>query len=430
MEQAGQRYYIWTVGCQMNQADSARVAAALQEAGLREAESEEAADVVILNSCSVRRQAELRIEGKLGALQGLKRRRPELKVALTGCMVTGQQGVLRRQFPVIDYFFEPSDLDDFASQFLPEHAVDARELVHYYTDSPADPAVTAFVPVVYGCNKNCSYCIVPFRRGQERSRPPAEIVHEVRRLVERGVREVTLLGQTVNHYGRDLPERPTLAGLLAEIDAVVGLERVRFLTSYPRDFGPDLIEAVATLPKVCEHVNIPVQHGDNAVLRRMRRAYTVERYRELIEALRARVPGVTIATDIIVGFPGETAEQFEATRQLVEELRVDVVHGAMYSPRPGTLSATWEDDVPPGEKLRRHRALEATQREIAAALNARLVGSEQEILVEHESNGRWGGRTRGNKLVYLADGAARKGDLLRVRVAETTPWSMLGRRLN
>src|SRR5918998_581207 len=173
VETAAQRYYIWTVGCQMNQADSARVAAALQEAGLREAEDEATADVIILNSCSVRRQAELRIEGKLGALHGLKRRRPELKVALTGCMVTGQQAALHRQFPVIDYFFEPSDLDDFVSQFLPEHAVDARELVHYYTDSPANPAVTAFVPVVYGCNKNCSYCIVPFRRGQERSRPVA-----------------------------------------------------------------------------------------------------------------------------------------------------------------------------------------------------------------------------------------------------------------
>ena len=428
VETAAQRYYIWTVGCQMNQADSARVAAALQEAGLHEAEDEASADVIILNSCSVRRQAELRIEGKLGALHGLKRTRPELKVALTGCMVTGQQAALHRQFPVIDYFFEPSDLDDFVSQFLPEHAVDARELVHYYTDSPADPAVTAFVPVVYGCNKNCSYCIVPFRRGQERSRPVAEVVREVEHLVERGVKEVTLLGQTVNHYGRDLPERPTLAGLLAEVDGIAGLERVRFLTSYPRDFGPDLIEAVAALPKVCEHVNIPVQHGDNAVLRRMRRAYTVERYRDLIDRLREQVPGVTIATDIIVGFPGETPEQFEATLQLVEEARFDVVHGAMYSPRPGTLSATWADDVPPGEKLRRHRALEATQREIATAINAGLVGSEQEILIEHESNGRWGGRTRGNKLVYLTDGPARKGDLLRVRVTEATPWSMLAER--
>ena len=429
METANQRYYIWTVGCQMNQADSARVAAALQEAGLSAAEDEHSADIIILNSCSVRRQAELRIEGKLGALQGLKRQRPDLKVALTGCMVTGQQGALSRQFPVIDYFFEPSDLDDFVSQFLPDTAVDARELVHYYVDAAADPSVTAFVPVVYGCNKNCSYCIVPARRGQERSRPIAEIVREVRLLVARGVKEITLLGQTVNHYGRDLPERPTLAGLLAEVDAVPGLERVRFLTSYPRDFGPDLIEAVASLPRVCEHINIPIQHGDNAVLRRMRRAYTVERYRALIDDLRARVPGVTIATDIIVGFPGETAEQFENTLRLVEEIRFDVVHGAMYSPRPGTLSATWPDDVPPGEKLRRHKALEALQKEIATGINAAHLGSEQEILVEHESNGRWGGRTRGNKLVHLTDGAARKGDLLRVRVTETSPWSMLATRL-
>jgi tRNA-2-methylthio-N6-dimethylallyladenosine synthase len=428
VETATQRYYIWTVGCQMNQADSARVAAALQEAGLHEADSEEAADVVILNSCSVRRQAELRIEGKLGALQGLKRRRPGVKVALTGCMVTGQQAALKRQFPVIDYFFEPSDLDDFVSRFLPDHAIDARELVHYYVDGDRDPAVTAFVPIVYGCNKNCSYCIVPFRRGQERSRPVDEIVREVTALVRRGVREVTLLGQTVNHYGRDLPERPTLAGLLAEVERIDGLARVRFLTSYPRDFGPDLIEAVATLPKVCEHINIPVQHGDNAVLRRMRRAYTVERYRDLIDRIRAAIPSVTIATDIIVGFPGETEAQFEQTLRLVEEIRFDVVHGAMYSPRPGTLSATWPDDVPPGVKLRRHKALEALQTRIATEINQRLVGTEHEVLIEHESNGRWGGRTRGNKLVYLTDGPARKGELARVRVTDATPWSMLGTR--
>ncbi|MCC6619017.1 MAG: tRNA (N6-isopentenyl adenosine(37)-C2)-methylthiotransferase MiaB, partial [Chloroflexi bacterium] len=390
----------------MNQADSARVAAVLREAGLTEADGEDDADVVILNSCSVRRQAELRIEGKLGSLLGLKRRRPDLKVALTGCMVTGQQGQLKRQFPVIDYFFEPSDLDDFAAQFLPDHAVDARELVHYYVDERRDPSVTAFVPVVYGCNKNCSYCVVPFRRGQERSRPVADIVREVAALAARGVREVTLLGQTVNHYGRDLSERPTLAQLLAAVSAVDGLERLRFLTSYPRDFGPDLIAAVATLPKVCEHINIPVQHGDNAVLRRMRRAYTVERYRDLIDRLRANVPGVTIATDIIVGFPGETAEQFDATLRLIEDVRFDVVHGAMYSPRPDTLSATWPDDVPPGEKLRRHKALEALQTGIATSINRRLVGSEQDVLIEQEGAGRWGGRTRGNKLVYLTDGAA------------------------
>jgi tRNA-2-methylthio-N6-dimethylallyladenosine synthase len=412
----------------MNQADSARVAAALQEAGLRPAAAEQEADIIILNSCSVRRPAEVRIEGKLGALMGLKRQRPELKVALTGCMVTGQQGQLRRQFPVVDYFFEPSDIGDFASQFLPEQVIDARELVHYY-GAGQDASVTAFVPVVYGCNKNCSYCIVPFRRGQERSRPVAEIVAEVERLVECGVREVTLLGQTVNHYGRDLPERPTLAELLAAVDAIPGLARIRFLTSYPRDFGLDLIEAVARLEKVCEHINIPIQHGDNEVLRRMRRAYTVERYNELIERLRRRVAGVTIATDIIVGFPGETAEQFERTLALVEAVRFDVVHGAMYSPRPGTLSASWPDDVPPGEKLRRHKALEALQAGIAGEINRTLIGSQQEILIEQASNGRWGGRTRGNKLVYLTDGAASKGERLRVRISEATAWSMLGERI-
>lgn len=413
----------------MNQADSARVAAALQAAGLEPTDEEATADVIILNSCSVRRQAEVRIEGKLGALQKLKRQRPELKVALTGCMVTGQEGLLRRQFPVIDYFFEPSDLEEFVSQFLPESAIDARELVHYYGTPGVDAAVTAFVPVVYGCNKNCSYCIVPFRRGQERSRPIIEVVHEVEQLVERGVREVTLLGQTVNHYGRDLPERPTLANLLEAVAAIGALERIRFLTSYPRDFGDDLIAAVASLPKVCEHINIPVQHGDNAILRRMRRAYTVEQYRELIERLRHRVAGVTIATDIIVGFPGETDEQFERTLELVAESRFDVVHGAMYSPRPGTLSATWPDDVPPGEKLRRHKALEALQQEIGNQINRSLLGSLQEIMVEQRSGGRWGGRTRGNKLVYLTDGPGQPGELVQVRIDEATAWSMLGSRL-
>ena len=308
----GKQFFIWTIGCQMNEADSAKIAALLREAGYRPTLSEQEADIVVLNSCVVRQAAEDKVAGKLNSLIRLKRQRPEVPIVLTGCMVTKQQERLRTRFPHVDLFFDPSDFDQL-ERVVPELAEledDLTQLPHYYVPEARDGAgVTAFVPIIYGCNFLCSYCIVPYRRGKERSRPLAAIVREVEELVEHGVREVTLLGQTVNAYGHDLDEEVGLAYLLRAVDAIPGLHRLRFLTSHPKYMSDEILDAMASLPSVCEHLNLPVQAGDNDVLRRMRRTYSRDDWRARIAAARERMPGVTVATDIIVGFPGETEEQ-------------------------------------------------------------------------------------------------------------------------
>ncbi|MER3436330.1 MAG: tRNA (N6-isopentenyl adenosine(37)-C2)-methylthiotransferase MiaB [Chloroflexota bacterium] len=424
----GKRFFIWTIGCQMNEADSAKIAAMLQEVGYRPTDSESEADIVVLNSCVVRQAAEDRVAGKLNSLIRLKRERPEVPIVLTGCMVTNQQEALRKRFPHVDLFFDPSDFGKL-QQVVPELAElddDLAQLPHYYADETADPRVAAYVPIIYGCNFVCSYCIVPYRRGKERSRPMDDIVREVERLVARGVRDVTLLGQTVNAYGHDLPDKPTLADLLRAVDAIPGLERLRFLTSHPKYMTNEIIDAMADLRSVCEHMNLPVQAGDDEVLRRMRRTYTADHWRERIAYTRQRMPGVTIATDIIVGFPGETEEQFQHTYDLLAEVECDKVHVAMYSPRPGTLSARWEDDVPPEEKLRRHQAIEKLQEQISTKRNARRLGQTVEVLIDSKQKGRWSGRTRGNQLVHVADDRHLLGKLVDVRITQTSPWYFIG----
>ncbi len=424
----GKRFFIWTIGCQMNEADSAKIAAMLQEVGYRPADSESDADIVVLNSCVVRQAAEDRVAGKLNSLIRLKRERPSVPIVLTGCMVTNQQEALRQRFPHVDLFFDPSDFGKL-QHVVPELADledDLAQLPHYYADETADPRVAAYVPIIYGCNFVCSYCIVPYRRGKERSRPMDEIVREVESLVARGVRDVTLLGQTVNAYGHDLPGQPTLADLLRRVDAIPGLDRLRFLTSHPKYMSNEIIDAMAELKSVCEHMNLPVQAGDDEVLRRMRRTYTADHWRERIAYTRQRMPDVTIATDIIVGFPGETEEQFQHTYDLLAEVQCDKVHVAMYSPRPGTLSARWVDDVPPEEKLRRHQAIEKLQERISTERNARRLGQTVEILIDSKQKGRWSGRTRGNQLVHVTDDRHLLGKLVDVRITQTSPWYFIG----
>ena len=425
----GKRFHIWTIGCQMNEADSSKIATLLQEAGYRSTEREDEADIVVLNSCVVRQAAEDKVAGKLNSLVRLKRERPDVSVVLTGCMVTSQQAALTKRFPHVDLFFDPSDfakLERVAPE-LAELDDDLGQLPHYYLPEAADQAgVTAFVPIIYGCNFLCSYCIVPYRRGKERSRPLDEIVREVEAVVARGAREVTLLGQTVNAYGHDLPEKPGLASLLRAVDRVPGLERLRFLTSHPKYMSDDIIETMAELPTVCEHMNLPVQAGDNEVLRRMRRTYSREYWADRIALTRERMPGATIATDIIVGFPGESDAQFQQTHDLLEEVACDKVHLAMYSPRPGTLSARWDDDIPHDEKWRRHRALEQLQERLLTARQAARLGTVEEVLVEGKAKGRWTGRSRGNTLVHFDDDRDVLGKLVDVRVTQTSPWFLIG----
>ena len=425
----GKRFHIWTIGCQMNEADSSKIATLLHEAGYRSTEREDEADIVVLNSCVVRQAAEDKVAGKLNSLVRLKRERPDVSVVLTGCMVTSQQAALTKRFPHVDLFFDPSDFAKL-EQVAPELAElddDLGQLPHYYLPEAADQAgVTAFVPIIYGCNFLCSYCIVPYRRGKERSRPLDEIVREVEAVVARGAREVTLLGQTVNAYGHDLPEKPGLARLLRAVDRVPGLERLRFLTSHPKYMSDDIIETMAELPTVCEHMNLPVQAGDNEVLRRMRRTYSREYWADRIALTRERMPGATIATDIIVGFPGESDAQFQQTHDLLEEVACDKVHLAMYSPRPGTLSARWDDDIPHDEKWRRHRALEQLQERLLTARQAARLGTVEEVLVEGKAKGRWTGRSRGNTLVHFDDDRDVLGKLVDVRVTQTSPWFLIG----
>ena len=424
----GKRFHIWTIGCQMNEADSAKVAAMLQEVGYAPTETELDADVIVLNSCVVRQAAEDKVAGKLGSLARIKRDRPDVQIVLTGCMVTKQQEQLKTRFPHVDLFFDPSDFDKLQI-LIPELSDlhdDLGQIPHYYLPEAGDSRVSAYVPIIYGCNFLCSYCIVPYRRGKERSRPLADIVLEVEGLVRQGVKDVTLLGQTVNAYGHDLSEETTLAALLRAVDAIPGLDRLRFLTSHPKYMTDELIDTMAGLPSICEHLNLPVQAGDNEVLKRMRRTYTADLGRDRIAYARSKMPGLTVATDIIVGFPGERADQFQNTLDLLEEVGCDKVHVAMYSPRPGTLSARWEDDIPHDEKHRRHQAVEKLQERILTERNSHRVGEVYEVLIDTQQKGRWTGRTRGNLLVHVDSHQNLLGRNVPVRITESSPWYLIG----
>ena len=411
------RYHIWTIGCQMNKADSRRLADELERRGYTPTECAEDADLVVLNSCVVRQSAENRVVGRLTSLRPLKRLRPEARIALTGCMVGLEPDGLARRFPYVDAFCRPGDFQPLLALV---RGADATQ--------PAAPyAVTAYVPIIEGCDNYCSYCIVPYRRGRERSRPLAEIVCEIEALAARGVREVTLLGQNVDSYGHDLPDRLDLASLLEAVNALRGLTRVRFLTSHPKDMTPRLIDAVARLDKVCEHFCLPLQAGDDATLLAMRRGYTVDDYRRLVALIRECVPGAALSTDVIVGFPGEAEAQFQRTLRLLAELRFGTVHVAAYSPRPGTAAARLCDDVPPDAKKERLRLVEEQQERIAAEINAGLVGTEVEVLVEERVKGKWSGRTRGDKIVFFGDAADQRRRLVLVRIERATAWSLQGR---
>jgi tRNA-2-methylthio-N6-dimethylallyladenosine synthase len=442
-------YYLWTIGCQMNDADSQRVASELERLGYRYVERAEQADIVVLNTCVVRQQAEDKIYGRLGSLKPLKAQRPDVIIGLMGCLVgVRDPGPLQKRFPWVDVFMPPSDpgplLSHLADQgFVDEgQALDQAEVARRYhlqdqVDELLLPAhlrgmlVTANVSVVLGCSHACTFCIIPYRRGVERSRSIGEIVAEVRSLVAQGIREITLLGQIVDRYGKDIPDGPTLADLLRTVHTVDGLERIRFLTSHPNWMSDELLDTVAELPKVCEHIEVPVQAGDDEVLAAMKRGYTAEDYRRLIERIRERLPGAAINTDVIVGFPGENEAAFQRTYDLLAELRLDKAHIAKYSPRPGTVSARrLVDDVPAEEKERRRRTLDELQQHIVAEINGRLSGKTVEILVEGKKKGKWYGRTRTNKLIFFENGETDwRGQLTPVEITWTGPWSMQGRRI-
>ncbi|TKJ30995.1 MAG: tRNA (N6-isopentenyl adenosine(37)-C2)-methylthiotransferase MiaB [Chloroflexi bacterium B3_Chlor] len=417
------KYHIWTIGCQMNKADSWHAAQELEAQGHVPTKSAEDADIVVLNTCVVRQSAEDKVYGRLSSLKPLKRHNPHAAVVVMGCLVEEDSTALQECFPFVDLFLPPSDVQGLMS-LVTDKWGDASSQAGA-TASPVP--VSCHVPVMQGCDNLCTYCIVRLRRGKERSRPVAEIVEEVLCLAQRGAREVTLLGQNVDAYGHGLPGQPDLADLLRTVHEVDDLWRIRFLTSHPNDMSDGIIEAVAELDKVCEHIELPVQAGHDLTLKRMGRGYTVNQYRRLVERIRDHVPGVALATDVIVGFPGETEDQFQATYELLAEQRFDVVHVAAYSPRPGTPAARLDDDVPQQQKERRRRLIEELQRQIAAEINHELLESTTEILVEDKHKGKWRGRTRTNKLVFFNDDADWRGKLARVEVTWAGPWSMQGK---
>ena len=419
-----QSYYVWTVGCQMNKADSERLESALDQMGLSPGESARDSDVIVLNSCVVRESAEDRVVGMLTHLKPVKQRDPDKVLALMGCMVGPRKDQLTERFPYVDVFMQPQQYDPLIELLGDRLGIDPEGCVGPLT---ATPDVATFIPVIHGCDKFCSFCIIPYRRGREVSRTVEEIVNESVHLVKRGVKEVTLLGQNVDSYGHDLPGSIDLGDLLAAVNDVEGIERVRFLTSHPNDMSDSIIDAIANLDKVCEHVNLPFQAGDDQVLADMRRGYTNAEYRDKIERIRERIPNVSLATDLIVGFCGETEGQFERTAELVRDIGFDKVHAAAYSTRPGTISARlMQDDVPETEKQRRLKVIEEIQESVSAGINARLMDTTQQVLVEGRRKGRWFGRNRNDKLVFFDSPDDLKGQMVDVNIERTSPWSLQG----
>jgi tRNA-2-methylthio-N6-dimethylallyladenosine synthase len=444
------KYHIWTLGCQMNTADSQQLASELERLGHSAAANPDDADIYVVNTCVVRQSAEDKAFGRLFELAELKREQPNKIIGVMGCMVGVRDSLaLRKRLPQVDVFLPPSQpgpMIDFLRSRMSETEILAqeerlREERHRIQDGdlilPAHEQgslISAHVPIVYGCSHACTFCIIPFRRGVERSRSVGEIVAHVRSLALQGVKEVTLLGQIVDRYGKDIPDGPDLADLLRTVHGVAeetGLERIRFLTSHPNWMTDRLLETVAELPRVMPQIEVPVQAGNDEVLENMKRGYTVEQYRHLVEKIRNIIPDVAIHTDIIVGFSGETEAQFQDTYDLLAELQLDKVHLARYSPRPNTVSARrMEDDVPEDEKKRRHQMIDDLMARVLTEKNSVYLGQTVEVLVEDQHKGKWRGRTPQNKLVFFEDSADWKGKLAQVEIEWTGPWSLLGRLPN
>jgi tRNA-2-methylthio-N6-dimethylallyladenosine synthase len=399
----------------MNRAESERITAQFETLGYTAAAHISEADIIVLNSCVVRGSAEERVVNKLHDLKHLKKEKPQTLIALTGCMVEADTAKLHKRFPFIDHFFKAGENPPWLEKPLTPL-------------SPLNPQPSSYVTISQGCNNFCSYCIVPYRRGRERSRTMDEITCEVKELARRGAKEIILLGQNVDSYGRDLPGRPDLADLLTELNKIEGVVRLRFLTNHPKDMSQKLITAIADLDKVCEQINLPVQAGSDAVLERMGRGYTVAQYQTLISSIRQNIPGVAISTDIIVGFPGETERQYQETFDLLSKLKFDTVHVAAYSPREGTIAAKqYPDDVPPGEKKARLSQIEQLQEQVQGEINARLPGQKVEVLVEGKNKGKWYGRTRTDKLVFFNASENYTGQTVIIKIDKTSAWSLQGK---
>ena len=428
-------YFITTYGCQMNEHDSERLAGMLEAEGYAKADAPDEAAVVLFNTCCIREKADTRLYGQLGHIKSIKDRRPDMKIVVGGCLAQKDQSLIQQKAPYVDVVLGTHNLASLPRLLRESDTGPSFEILEQTEIFPsALPARRsspwhAWVSISIGCNNSCTFCIVPAVRGKEVSRRVGDIAQEVERLVGDGVVEVTLLGQNVNSYGRDLDGTPLFASLLRSLDEIEGLERIRFTSPHPKDFKADTVAAMAECSSVCEHIHLPVQAGSDAVLKRMKRAYTRTKYLEKIEMVRAAIPDVAVTTDIIVGFPGETEEEFADTLSLVSEARYDAAYTFQYSSRPMTEAADLPGHLPKNVVQERYDRLTSLQTDISFEQNLRLVGTSQQVLVEGTSKkdpGKLTGRTRTNKLVHFDDTGAGTGTFVTVSVTDAHPHFLEG----
>ncbi len=435
------KYHILTYGCQMNVRDSEIMAGLLEAMGYTAADTVEDADIILFNTCSVRHSAENKVYGKLGKMMALKRKKPDTLIAFGGCMAQLPEVRQKLKKSGVDVVFGTHNIHELPH--LIEEAKSKKQAVYRVWEqegmvvepvpSQRRPGLSAYVNIMYGCNNFCSYCIVPYTRGRERSRQPEAIIKELEEIAALGYREVTLLGQNVNSYGHGLEKEIDFADLLEMASAVEGINRIRFTTSHPKDMSDKLIGAVAILPKVCEHIHVPLQAGSNEVLRRMNRHYTREHYLELTHKIRQRIPGVAITSDLIVGFPGESEEDFLDTLDMVKKVRFEAAFTFMYSPRSGTRAASWEEQLDLEEKKERLQRLNQVQYQIATEINQSMQGSIKEVMVEGPSKTnpeKLTSRTRTNHIVIFSGPKDLIGQLINVRIIEARTFSLFGEVVN
>ena len=445
-EKSALGYHILTWGCQMNEDDSAQMASLLEEQGYRPVDNALDADVLLLNTCSVRAKPEQKVYSKLGELREWKLQNPERVIGVCGCMAQKEAAQILRRAPHVDLVVGTSQIDRVPA-LVESVRADRRKLVSTEIPDRKDrsdkaiplrfageqaPKLKSFVSIMYGCDKFCTFCIVPITRGKERSRPAEEIVLEVERLASRGTKEVTLLGQTVNSYGKFLDQSCGFAELLTRLNGIEGIERIRFTSPYPKDFSDDVIEAIASLPKVCPQIHLPIQVADDELLSRMHRGYTLEQYRIVVDKLRAAVPDLALTTDVMLGFPGETDEQFRNTLRFVEETRYNSAFMFAYSPREGTKAAVMGDQIPQSVKLERLEELIALQNRVTLEINRSQVGQDMPVLVEGRSPKdpkKWSGLTPQGKTVNFPAGRDLIGEIILVRAAQSHLWGFTGELL-
>ena len=440
------RYHITTFGCQMNKADSERMAGILENLGLENTENPDQADLILYNTCTIRDNAEQKVYSYLGKQAKRKHQQPDLTLIVAGCVAQQEGEKLLRRVPEVDLVMGPQHanrLGDLLEQVLEGNQLVATDPIHIVEDITKprrDSKITAWVNIIYGCNERCSYCVVPNVRGTEQSRTPEAIRAEMEELGRQGYPEITLLGQNIDAYGRDLPgvtasgrHKHNFTDLLYYVHDVTGIERIRFATSHPRYFTERLIRACHELPKVCEHFHIPFQSGDNEILKAMSRGYTHQKYRQIIDKIREYMPDAAISADAIVGFPGETEEQFEHTLELVDEIGFDQLNTAAYSPRPGTPAALWDNQLSEEVKSDRLQRLNHLVAIKAAERSQRYQNRVERVLVEDQNprnSQQVMGRTRGNRLTFFdGDIEKLKGKIVEVKITEARAFSLTGEQV-